>query len=153
MMTSSILARIIDFWSYDVITITITTWLMTSSVLVRSIDFFILWRHHYHHNNLTYDVINFCWAVVDNWYSWAFLTIMNGMGTVVTRALPDSSGEVKSSSTLFYGLQIWRIFSPDYWVWCLGLYSPLYLCGSCTRSLLDLRRQIPLYSRLAAIHP
>ena len=45
MMTSSILARIIVFWSYDVITITITTWLMTSSVLVRSIDF------------LSYDVI------------------------------------------------------------------------------------------------
>ena len=43
---------------YDVIPITITTWPMTSSVLVRSIDFLILWRHPYHHNNLTYDVIN-----------------------------------------------------------------------------------------------
>ena len=53
----------------------------------------------------------------------------------------------------FWGLQNWHIPSPDYWVWCLGLKSPLYLCGSCTRSFLDLRRQIPLYGRLAAIRP
>ena len=51
--------------------------------------------------------IFFRWAVVDNWYSWVFLTILNGMGTAVMRASPDSSGEVKSSSTLFFP-------SPDY---------------------------------------
>ena len=46
-------------------------------------------------------VFFFRWAMMDNWYSWVFLTILNGMGTAVMRASPDSSGEVKSSSTLF----------------------------------------------------
>ena len=32
---------------------------------------------------------------MDNWYSWVFLTILNGMGTAVMRASPDSSGEVE----------------------------------------------------------
>ena len=54
-MTSSVLVRSIDFLSYDVIIITITTWPMTSSILARSIDFLILWRHHYHPDNLKVD--------------------------------------------------------------------------------------------------